>query len=168
MAARSVQAIRGLTLRSPLLSSRHHRSGIEIGNRRGDAFEIGVENGNAARIGRIQRADDDYRIEQAKEHPIAIILETRLEPVLADAILAQTVGLMLQKAPLNRPATLGAHIARQKVGEIESARAAAAPLPVHRSECRRALPGAVEEQIVCTIIAMHERVWPFDKAVQHA
>ena len=43
-----------------LLSPRHHRAGIEVGDRRGDALEIGVKNRKAARIGRIQRADDDH------------------------------------------------------------------------------------------------------------
>ncbi len=118
------------------LSSRHHRAGVEVGDRRADALEIGVKNGNAARVGRIQRADDDHRIKQAEEHAKTIILETRLEPVLPNAVLAQDVGVMLQQVHLDRPANLGADIARQKVGKIESARAATAHLPVHRSECR--------------------------------
>jgi len=48
------------TTKVSFLSSRHHRAGIEVGDRRGDALEIGVKNGNAARVGRIQRADDDH------------------------------------------------------------------------------------------------------------
>jgi hypothetical protein len=43
-----------------VLSSRHHRAGIEVGDCRGDALEIGVKNGNAAGVGRVQRADDDH------------------------------------------------------------------------------------------------------------
>ena len=35
------------------LSSWHHRAGIEVSDRRGDALEIGVKNGNAARVGRV-------------------------------------------------------------------------------------------------------------------
>ena len=37
----------------PFLSSWHHRAGIEVSDRRGDTLEIGVKNGNAARVGRV-------------------------------------------------------------------------------------------------------------------
>jgi hypothetical protein len=37
----------------PFLSSWHHRAGIEVSDRRGNTLEIGVKNGNAARVGRV-------------------------------------------------------------------------------------------------------------------
>jgi hypothetical protein len=42
------------------LSSRHHRTGLEIRDRRSDALEIGMKNSYAACVGRVQRTDDDH------------------------------------------------------------------------------------------------------------
>jgi hypothetical protein len=56
-------------------STRHDGGGVEVSDRRYDTFRRGMEQGNAARIRRIQSADDDNRIDKTIECRKTISLE---------------------------------------------------------------------------------------------
>ncbi len=107
-----------------------------VANGSAAAREFGAEHCRTT-VGERYRAHADHDILHAEKHPVAEIINTFIECVIADTQFDHPVVIGPEQQNLVRPADFGRHAAPEKQTDIAAVMSCRKGLPVHRDAFSR-------------------------------